>query len=380
MQLSLETKRRGAVSRIKPAGAAASLLAAAACLLPETGQAQSAPEDAVLSFKYLDYIDLQKSGRRMRIHAPMLHALLPVNDRWSFEGAWTLDSMSGASPRYYSALSGASGKGIRDVRRAGDLRVTHHREDLAVGVGLAESDEDDYRSQALSLDLRYSTPNRNTTWAVAVAGTRDSIGSTNDVSLDEKRHTQEFLVGVTQVLSPLAVVQSNLTFTASRGFHSDPYKSLDSRPEQRHARAWLTRLNRFFPQFDAALQTSYRYFRDDWGVRAHAIEAAWHQNLPDGWALRPSLRYYTQSAADFFGDEFPPRRFDGHLSFDQRLSSFGAWTMGIKATKALTRQTSIDIKFEQYEQRSQWSLFRTADVPIEPFRYRLVMMGLSYRF
>ena len=355
-------------------------MAAASALLPETAAAQGQPEQAILAFKYLDYVDLQRSGDRMHIRAPLVYGIAPLGERWGVEGSATLDSMSGASPLFYSALSGASRLGVRDTRRAGDVRFTRYFENNSVGVGAAISDENDYTSRTLSVDARHTTEDRNTTWTAGVSATEDDISSTNNRFLHEGRHAKEFMVGVTHVLSPVAIVQSNLMRIESRGYHSDPYKTLDIRPRSRNAWAWLTRYNRFVPAWDGALQTSYRYFEDDWNIRAHTVEAAWHQNLPSGWTLRPAVRYYTQHAAEFFGEQFPPATFTGFMSYDQRVSSFGAYSASLKVTKTINARASVDIKVEKYEQRTSWSAFQTADVPIEPFRYRLLSVGLSYKF
>ena len=43
----------------------------------------------------------------------------------------------------------------------------------------------------------------------------------------------------------------------------------------------------------------YRYFDDDWGISAHTLDFAWHQNVGERSALIPFLRYYTQDQADF---------------------------------------------------------------------------------
>ena len=44
----------------------------------------------------------------------------------------------------------------------------------------------------------------------------------------------------------------------------------------------------------------YRYLDDSFGADSNMLEAAWVQPLPQGWTVRPSLRYYTQKAAYFF--------------------------------------------------------------------------------
>ena len=64
------------------------------------------------------------------------------------EGTAAWDSVSGASPRWPSAVSSAST--MKDDRRAGELRVTRHWDHMAVTLGGALSSEHDYRSRAFS--------------------------------------------------------------------------------------------------------------------------------------------------------------------------------------------------------------------------------------
>ncbi|MCX7056623.1 MAG: DUF3570 domain-containing protein, partial [Proteobacteria bacterium] len=44
----------------------------------------------------------------------------------------------------------------------------------------------------------------------------------------------------------------------------------------------------------------YRYSRDDWGIHSHTLSIEWVQPIGHGWTVTPGLRYYTQSAADFY--------------------------------------------------------------------------------
>ena len=129
------------------------------------------------------------------------------------------------------------------------------------------------------------------------------------------------------------VVQSTLTVTRGHGWYNDPYKQtrtfypsgppefmFDTRPESRDMLSWFTRYRRHFPGLDATLQAEYRFFDDDWDVRAHAIEAGWHQQIDERWAVRPALRYYTQDAARFYAITIP-RPQPEELSSDPRLAA-----------------------------------------------------------
>ena len=108
---------------VPPAGA---LLAAALALpgVAPPADAQAPPDTGYVQFKYLDYRDWQPGGRRMRVDNPGLYFLKPLSETLVIEGSLVYDGISGASPLFFNALSGASGEGVRDYRTAGDVKLT----------------------------------------------------------------------------------------------------------------------------------------------------------------------------------------------------------------------------------------------------------------
>lgn len=365
-----------------PAGALFAAALALPGLVPASSCAQSAPDQGIVAAKYLDYRDWQPGARRIDVTSPSFYVLQPLSDSLTIEASIVHDAISGASPLYHNTLSGASGVGVHDYRKAGDIKVTTYVDRWAIGVGAAASTEHDYLSRAASLDVRYSTDDRNRTYAFGIGGASDRIDSENGVAVGEKRHTVDFLVGVTQALSVNAIVQSNLTYSRGHGYYSDPYKTVDTRPDARRVFAWLTRLNQYVPAYDAALKLSYRYLHDSFGVDSHALEAAWRQPLPAGFALTPSIRYYTQSAADFYHD--PPLgegfTFGAPYTADTRLSAFGALTPALRIDKLFTGGWSIDVSFAFYRQRSAWRLGGNGSPGLEPFSARWIEAGVTKTF
>ncbi|TMG92097.1 MAG: DUF3570 domain-containing protein [Betaproteobacteria bacterium] len=361
------------------------LLAAALALpgiLPPTAVAQLAPDPGLIALKYLDYRDWQPGGDRIRVRTPSFYARKPLSDSLQAEGSIVYDSISGASPLYHNTLSGASRLGVTDYRTAGNAKLTKYFDPFAVGVGAAVSSERDYLSRALSLDVRISSDDRNRTYAFGVGGASDRINSTNGVAEGKERHTLDLLAGVTQALSPEAIVQSTVTYSPGHGYYSDPYKAIDIRPDHRRIFAWLTRYNQHLPWLDATVNLSYRYLHDSFGSSSHAAEFAWNQPLPDGWSMAPNLRYYTQSAADFYFD--PPFAHGFVLgspySADARLSAFGALTSGVSIVKRLPDGWSFDVKLDFYRQRSDWRLGGDGSPGLEPFSARWIQTGISKTF
>jgi Protein of unknown function (DUF3570) len=369
-----------------PAGAFLAAALALPGILPALwaplARAEMTPDAGQIALKYLDYRDWQPGADRMRVKSPSLYVLKPIGDALAVEGTLVYDGISGASPRYHDALSGASGIGITEYRTAGDVKFTYYAGRVAFGVGAAVSSERDYLGRAASLDLRLSTPDNNRTWSFGIAGNGDRINSVNGVAEDQMRHAVELLLGVTQVLSADAIVQSNLTYSDGHGYYSDPYKLLDTRPDHRRVFAWLIRAHRYLPAVDATLQVSYRLLTDSFGGTSNALEAAWVQVLPAGWSVTPNLRYSTQSAADFYyNPPFPSGYVPGqYYTADTRLSAFGALTGGVWVIKRFADGWSADLNFQFYRQESDWRVGGSGSPGLEPFSARSLQVGVAKTF
>ncbi|MEP7297082.1 MAG: DUF3570 domain-containing protein [Burkholderiales bacterium] len=370
---------------------AGAIIAAALSLPGVMAHAEGAPEHGQVSIKYLQYQDSQPGLDRIKVKAPSIYVLAPLSSQWAVEGSLVSDSVSGATPRYHSAISGAT-MNMTDERHAGDVKVTRYFERSSFSVGVSKSKEHDYDSNALSLDASFSSDDNNRTWNVGVGYSSDKIGSTNDPALHEKKHTGEVMLGVTQALSGDDIVQVNLTYNRGRGFYSDPYKEPDIRPDRRDQRILLTRWNHHFADLGASLRTSYRFYSDTFGIKAHTLGAEWVQPFAGRFTLTPSLRLYSQSAASFYfdpvydpdvGAPYPPGYFTNppqYISPDQRLSAFGAITVGLKLGVQLAPDWSTDLKYERYEQRSNWRIGGNGSPGIDPFKAQFFQLGVNKRF
>lgn len=294
-----------------------------------------------------------KERKLIKVTEPVLWARGKPNDDWELSGSLALDIVSGASSDTVSNLSGRpvqtiTGASVTDRRRMGDVKALRHFGDLALGASLAFSREEDYFSRAYGLQGQYSLNQKNTVLTAGFGRSDDKVRSSDNPDLDEPRGTNEYLLGVTQVVSPTALLQSTLSLSRGHGFYDDPYRFTltfyptgapafmpDTRPRERHSVAWLTRWRQHVPAAGGTLQAEYRYFRDDWGIRAHTLEAAWQQSLGERWSVRPALRYYTQTAADFYSPLIPQGRAPEAFSSDQRLAAFGGLSPSLRVSYAM---------------------------------------------
>ena len=349
--------------------------------LASSGQAQSMPDAPIIRIRYADYKDYQ-SGKedRMTIQAPMVSLQTPISESDVLEASFTYDSVSGASPYYLSTLSGASGIGVNDIRRAGDVKLTHFFDGFNIGVGGRVSDEDDFLSRGGLIDAHIWTPDKNTTFTLGFSLDEDDISSSIQSDFNETRRSEGYLFGITQVLDANSIVQSNFNYAHASGYQSDPYKTLDNRPSTRDAWSLMNRYNLFFPELEASLHVDYRFFIDSWGIKSHMLEVAWYQPFGNNWMVRPSVRYYSQSAAQFYEGDFPPQEPNQFFSADQRMGNFGSIGGGLKLIRELGRGFSADISFESFLQTPGLKLGNGPSNDVKDFYAAFFSVGVSKKF
>ncbi len=367
-------------------------IVAAAMLLPglmPLAQAESPPEFNELSVKFLSYEDRQPGLERIHVSSPTALLNLRLGDQWSVSALGVHDTISGASPRYHTAVSGASQ--MHDERAAYDLKATRYFPRGSLTLGVNGSSEHDYKSQGFSAQGKLSSDDNNTTWTLGGSESSDRISPVNFVVIDEHKHTASLFGGVTQVLGVNDIVQLNLGYNRGRGYFSDPYKFPDNRPRSRDQRTLYVAWNHFVDAQQAALRTSYRLYIDSWGVTAHTLGLEWQQPVGHGVSVTPSLRYTTQSAASFFfgptydpalGEPFPPGYSMGSsalMSADQRLSAFGALTGGLKLDWQVNARLTLDLGVDLYQQRGAWRLGGNGTTGLANLSATMFQTGLSWR-
>lgn len=372
------TRQEGPAEQSQRVGQA--ILAAALSLpLFNAAIAETAPESAVISYKYLDYRDSQPGTDRINVKAHAWSIMVPFAGEWSLQAGYTKDTVSGASPQYWSTSSAS----MRDKREAKDISLTRYfaHDTLTAGVNL--SDENDYTARGFSLSGTHSTEDKNTTFNYGFAVSNDDI-DVESQALHKSKRKMDFALGVTQVLTQRDIVQLMFTDVNVKGYMSDPFKSFDIRPGSRHQNTAMLRWNHHFDATDGTLRLSYRYYKDSWEIKAHTATAEYVQPLGMGWTVTPSIRIHDQSAARFYVkdiagliDTFTS---PGPYSLDQRLSAFGARTFGLKVSKTFDSNWTADVKYDKYMQKSGWRLFGDGSPDIAPFNAHMLQLGASYRF
>ena len=359
------------------------LCAAASLPLARPALADTAPERGEIRFKYLDYRETQPGADRVNVRASTASIMAPLGEDWSVTGSYIVDSISGASPAFHTERLTK----LYDLRRAWGAGVTRYLPQGSLSVAGNYSRESDYVSRSLSVQGSLSTESKNTTLTAGVGTQADRI-EPNGRNIRDTKNVNDFLVGVTQVLSPQDIAQATLSHSNGHGYYTDPYKLADERPRQRRTTRLLTRWNHHFESTGGTSRITYRYSQDSWAIRTHTATIEYAQPLSDGWVLTPLLRAYSQTAASFYLPVNPaspakptlPPASALYFSEDQRLSAFGALTVGLKVERQIDRDWSVDLKVDRYQQRASWSLSGGGDALLKPFNATWVQLGVSRLF
>jgi len=183
----------------------------------------------------------------------------------------------------------------------------------------------------------------------------------------------DLLVGVTQILSRRSLLELSYSYGKSDGYLTEPYKLLsvvdpvtgipvpgpdgapflylyEKRPDQRTKQSVFAEWRHAFDRDSMAV--NFRYMTDDWDVTSETAEVRYRWNINERSYLEPHLRYYTQTAAEFyrtvlFADERLPR----FASADYRLADLDAYTVGAKYGH-LTDHGEFTVRLEYYQQDS----------------------------
>lgn len=319
-----------------------------------------------LSYNRASYTE---SGSRMEVDADQISLTAPIADRFEVKLNAIKDVTSGASPEYY--VQGPdlkpvqvlqSGASIKDERDVVDMTFGYYGDDQYIAANLGTSEEDDYDASFWSLDYRYNFNDKTTTLLLSAARTSDDVWRADVPGININQRTKtDLLVGVNQILDRNSSLQLSLTQSRSSGSLSDPYKRAfigdlsadipESRPNERTQTLLASRYSRYLPGNGSALHVDFRYAFDEWGANSATLEIKWNKKLDDAWMLSPSLRYYTQSNADFYDLYFNTTPADGDFSTDYRLAGFGAISAKLKVSRPITETISFSVMFEHYDRR-----------------------------
>ena len=333
--------------------------------------------DDRVDFSYEDYAE---NDGRIHVGTAGFYFESELKSWFSINGNFIYDAISGATPTGAPPLPGTNTVAMahmHDTRYAGSISGSFKISNQILTPQFSYSQESDYRSLGISLNDAIDFNEENTTFSWGLSHTFDQIlpnpGEDPAITRPRDKNSTEGLLGISQVLDQNTIVGANLTLGYSDGYLSDPYKRVlfddfpytpgfpftvfpEKRPDHKFRQVAFLSLQHYFEPLDGAADVNYRFYHDSFGIVAHTASIQWNQKIGKHAILSPLFRYYTQSAASFYGTHFPgdptnPSMFPTpqYYSADYRLSALNSYTYGVSLNVKVQKHLSLEIAYKRYE-------------------------------
>ncbi len=259
---------------------------------------------------------------------------------------------SGTVNYYVDSISSASidvvtqGSAYNEQRTQWSGSIDYLHADTTMTVAYANSDESDYKSDTFAFDISQSMFGDLTTVTLGYSYGDDTITSTVDNLFEDSADHKNFHVSLTQIVTKDWLFSLNYDAVTDSGYLQSPYRNIlvlndpdnpsaganfntaERYPSTRTSNALSASMLYYLP-YRAAVELSYRYFNDDWGISAHTAKAGYTHPLWDGWIVDIGFRYYQQSNADFYSDLFIRPDQQNFVARDKELSEFNDYTVSV---------------------------------------------------
>lgn len=348
------------------------------CSLPKSGRSETS-----LTLKNQSW---QEDNNRIRVDAQYAEIDSDLTTSTHLKVMGLIDSIAGATPTGEKPTTAGAPlplANMEDRRKAWDLSLSHQFARVNVTGGFANSRESDYVSNGWSLNTVTDFNEKNTSLLLGYGHTSDEINEEKlGWTIKRPKTGHDFLLGVNQLINANTSVTANVSWGQLDGYMSDPYKIVsttkldldpgfyytvpENRPRQKDKVSVFAGLNRNFEGLHGALEGSYRYYRDSFGINSHTLSLLWVQKIGAHVTVQPSLRLYRQSAADFYyfdadaagivtsyepllGETGTGRA--PFYSSDHRLSHMQTVDAGLKAVWQVKPWLAVDVAYNRYVSR-----------------------------
>ena len=320
------------------------LLAALAGLLggvfaSPAARAATLPEDRAEALVHV------YKGGGVTASGPALLVRKSLFDKVSLTGSLYVDAVSNASIDVVTTASP-----YKERRNDYGLALDYAVRDSLITLAVGASKEPDYSTRSLSLDIAQETFGGMTTVNLGFTRAADDVGKVGDRGFFDQATHWQYRVGVTQILTPKWLASLNLEAVADSGYLGNTYRVArvfgatvpERHPRTRSSRAIKLRAIGELGARDA-LRAEYRYFWDNWDVKAHTAVVGYSRDHGPSLLADAFVRYYKQNAALFYSDNAQAET--TYVSRNRQLSDFENFVVGGKLTLDWKKQPGLyDLK------------------------------------
>ena len=292
---------------------------------------------AVLDDDRVDVLYHRYEGGGVTIDGPSLLVRKKFGEQYAASASYYMDLISSASIDVVSTASPYS-----EERKEYGLGFEYLRGKVSYNLGYTNSNESDYEANTASFSVSQDVFGDLTTVSMSFALGWDKVFRSGDDQFSDEVKRRVYGLDVSQILTRRLVVGLSWETVTEEGFLNNPYRSVryldpnsargysyesERYPRTRTGNAIGLRARWNLP-YRFAVHGEYRYYADDWDIRAHTIELGYTHGLSDDWIIEASYRYHTQDGAEFYSDLFPRRNAQNFLARDKELSSMTGHSFG----------------------------------------------------
>ena len=291
------------------------------------------PEDrADLMYHYYD-------GGGTKVDGPALLVRKGVGERVSAYASYFVDNVSCASIDVVTTASP-----FKEKRQEYGGGVDYLYRNTTVGLSVLRSNEPDYVANTIGATVAHEVLDGLTTFSLGYNVSHDDVGKAHTDFADHVNRYQ-YKLGVSQVVTKSLLMILNYEAILEEGYLHSPYRAArllglsvpEVYPRTRDSYAVALGIVKGLGSSDGQLNASahlrYRYFWDNWNIRAHTAELGYESRLGERWLVEPHYRYYKQSAASFYANDFTTQM--AFMARDRELSNFYSNALGAKASYQL---------------------------------------------
>ena len=300
--------------------------------------------------------------RSTRVMQPMLDGMFEVGARGLVNAHFLVDAITSAS----SGSGAANAAAFTERRYEAGGTYTHELDGpaalpfvdkLRVGGEGKYSTESDYTSLYVGARLEADVAQKNaviglgggvSTDNVTNAGAQSPMGGpqiqcdvTSPATSGECALTSySAFASVSQIVSKNAILAVSYDIAKLDGYQANPYRTVitasglvpEEHPNSRLRQSIAFSARYYLGATGTTLIGAYRYYHDDWHIRAHTPELRIIQEVGKLADAEIRGRYYRQTASYFYADRYPALDMNtiNYVTDDPKLSAYDGFTMEAK--------------------------------------------------
>jgi len=245
----------------------------------------------------------------------------------------TLSSASSSDTRFYPSASYSIRNPSNGFTYGGNLSFSAEFDYTSVGAGIqvAKASKDNNREFSAHLQAYIDT------WTVILPVELRDYSQDSRKYGSKPRNSYSGSFTYSQVINQKLQLSLLLDLISQNGLLSTPFHRVyltdktvttEKLPDSRFKLPVAIRAN-YFMTDRLIVRSYYRFYTDNWGMKAHTFNLELPIKLTPYFSLTPFYRYYQQTAAKYFAGKFEHEASDVYHTSDYDLSKFHSHFEGI---------------------------------------------------